>query len=80
MASTEVKQLYRSRTNRILGGVCGGIGEYTNIDPTIIRLLLIVLTLAGGAGVLFYIIAWIIIPEKPIEYSQQTPPPPSQSA
>jgi len=61
------KRLFRSKTSRILGGVCGGIGEYFNIDPTLVRLAWILFTLAYGAGLIAYIIAWIIIPEKPIE-------------
>lgn len=59
------KRLYRSGKERILGGVCGGIGEYLEVDPVIIRLLWIVGCLAWGAGILLYIIAWIIIPRNP---------------
>jgi len=58
-------RLYRSGTDRVLGGVCGGIAEYLGIDPVIIRILWIVATLAWGAGILLYIIAWIIIPRNP---------------
>ncbi|MCA9487832.1 MAG: PspC domain-containing protein [Nanoarchaeota archaeon] len=58
------KKLYRSKKDRILGGVCAGIAEYVDADPTIIRLLCVVATLLWGAGLLAYIIAWIIIPEK----------------
>lgn len=57
------RRLYKSRTNRQISGVCGGIGEYFNIDPVIIRLLVVVFTIAGGAGLIAYIIAAIIIPE-----------------
>ena len=46
----------------MIGGVCGGIGEYFNVDPTLIRLVWILFLFAGGAGLLAYIIAWIIIP------------------
>ncbi len=59
------KRLYRSRTERVLGGVCGGIAEYFGVDPTLVRLLALVLILAGGAGIIAYIIAWIVIPEEP---------------
>jgi len=48
-----------------LGGVCGGIGEYFDVDPTIIRLMAVVVALSG-AGILAYIIAWIIIPDQPV--------------
>ena len=60
----EIKKLYRSKKNRVIAGVCGGIGEYFNVDPTLIRLAWILFVLAGGAGILAYIVAWIIIPEK----------------
>ena len=58
------KRLYKSRENRALCGVCGGIGEYFDIDPVIVRLLVVVFTLCGGAGLIGYIIAAIIIPER----------------
>lgn len=58
-----MKELRRSHTNRTLCGVCGGIGEYLNIDPTVVRLLWVLFSLAGGAGLLAYIIAVFIIPE-----------------
>ncbi|HHX94452.1 MAG TPA: PspC domain-containing protein [Clostridia bacterium] len=58
-------KLYRSRSNRMIAGVCGGIGEYLDIDPTLVRLILIVLVFLGLSGVLAYIIAWIVIPEDP---------------
>lgn len=63
-AGKKIKRLYRSRENRVLGGVCGGIGEYFNIDPTLIRLLWILFVFLGGSGILAYIIAWIIIPKE----------------
>jgi len=59
------KKLYRSTTDKKIAGVCGGLGEYFDVDPTLIRLIWLVLVLAAGTGVLAYIIAWIIIPEKP---------------
>lgn len=59
-----MKKLYRSRRNSMIAGVCGGIGEYLNVDPTLIRLLWVLLGLAGGTGVLVYIAAAIIIPDE----------------
>ncbi len=59
------KKLYRSRTNRQIAGVCGGWGEFFDIDPTIIRLALVFLTLWWGGGLLLYAIAWFVIPEEP---------------
>ena len=67
MTKQEPKRLYRNQHNKILAGVCSGLGDYFNIDPVIIRLLWVVLTIFGGAGILIYIIAWIIIPEKPVQ-------------
>ncbi len=58
------EKLYRSLDNRKLAGVCGGLGEYFSIDPVIIRLAWIAFILVGGAGILAYIIAWIVIPDK----------------
>jgi phage shock protein PspC (stress-responsive transcriptional regulator) len=49
----------------MLGGVCGGLGEYLDIDPVIIRILFVVAVLFGGGGILAYIILWIVIPQKP---------------
>ncbi len=61
-----MKRLYRSRTDRVLAGICSGIGVYFDIDPIIIRILWVVLTLASlGIGIITYIIAWIFIPEEP---------------
>lgn len=60
----EQKSLHRSNTNKVLAGVAGGIGEYFNIDPTIIRLVFILLTVFGGSGVLIYLILWIIMPSS----------------
>lgn len=59
-----VKRLYRSRNEKILGGVCGGLGEYFEVDPVVIRLIWVVLTLLTMfIGIIVYLIAWIIIPE-----------------
>jgi len=58
------KRLYRSRTERMISGVCGGIAEYFDVDPVWVRLVTALLILANGLGVIAYIIAWIIIPEK----------------
>jgi phage shock protein PspC (stress-responsive transcriptional regulator) len=59
-----MKHLYRSKKERILGGVCAGLGEHLDVDPTVIRLIWAVVTvLSLGTGIIVYIIAWIIIPE-----------------
>ena len=59
------KRLYRSRENAMLAGVCGGIGEYFDIDPTIVRLAWVILGFCGGVGIWAYIIAAVIIPQRP---------------
>ena len=61
------KKLYKSNTNKMLEGVCGGIAEYVGIDPTIVRLAWVVFCALGGSGILAYIIAAIIIPSAPLE-------------
>jgi phage shock protein C len=59
------KKLFRSQENKMIAGICGGIGEYFEIDPNLIRILWMLFSFAGGAGVLAYIVAYIIIPERP---------------
>ena len=68
------RRLYRNQTNKVIAGVCSGLGEYLNVDTTVVRLVWILLTLLGGAGIIAYIVACFIIPKKPIEASQATPP------
>lgn len=58
------KRLYKSDVNKTFLGVCGGIGEYFNIDPTLIRLAWIIFCFAGGSGILAYIIAAVVIPSR----------------
>ena len=59
------KRLYKSNTNKVIDGVCGGIGEYFNIDPTLVRLAWVVFCALGGSGLLAYIIMALIIPRQP---------------
>jgi len=59
------KKLYRDTKNEMLAGVCAGIAKYFDIDPTVIRLIWVVITLAGGSGLIAYIICALIIPEEP---------------
>ena len=63
--SMKPKKLYRSRKNRIIAGVCGGLAEYFNMDPTLMRILFVFVSLLPGPSVIFYILAWIIIPLEP---------------
>jgi len=59
------KRFYKSKTDKKLAGVCAGVAEYFEVDPTLVRLIWVVFTFAGGAGILAYIIAAIIMPEAP---------------
>ena len=58
------KKLYKSRTNKMVAGVCGGIGEYFGVDPTLVRLGFVALSFLAGGGLLVYILAAIIIPTQ----------------
>jgi phage shock protein PspC (stress-responsive transcriptional regulator) len=71
------KRLYRSRKNKVIAGVSGGLGEYLDVDPVLFRIAFIVAAFAGGVGILAYIIAWIIMPEEPREETMSTPTEPS---
>jgi phage shock protein PspC (stress-responsive transcriptional regulator) len=59
----EPRKLYRSRSQRMLGGVCGGLAEYFNVDATLIRVLFLVLAVFGGTGLVIYVVMWIIVPD-----------------
>ena len=59
-----MKKLYRSESNRVIAGVCGGIAEYFEIDPTLVRLGFVIFSLAGGSGVLLYLIAAVVMPKS----------------
>ena len=59
-----VKKLFRSRSNRVIGGVCGGLAEYLNIDTTVLRVITALLTFVMGMSLWVYLLAWIIIPEE----------------
>jgi phage shock protein PspC (stress-responsive transcriptional regulator) len=61
-AMDQPRKLHRSHTNRLVAGVCGGLGEYFNIDATLIRVLFVVFTVFGGAGLIIYLAMWIIVP------------------
>jgi phage shock protein C len=75
-----MKRLYRSNSHRVIGGVAGGLGEYLDIDPVLIRIAFVVALFFGGVGLLAYIIAWIIIPEQPRESTMSNPIDPQQSS
>ena len=58
------RKLYRSRANSMIAGVCGGLGEYLNVDPNILRVVAVLLIFAKGIGFLAYVIAWVIVPRR----------------
>jgi phage shock protein C len=64
-AMNSTRKLYRSKTDRKLAGVCGGLAQYFNIDPTLIRVLFVVLAILGGSGLVLYLALWIIVPNEP---------------
>ena len=59
------RKLYRSKSNRQLAGVCGGLAQYFNIDATLVRVLFILLAVLGGSGLVLYLAMWIIVPREP---------------
>jgi phage shock protein C len=63
--TTEYKRLYRSREDRMIAGVCGGLGDYFGIDPTLVRLLFVFAALFYGPGILAYLILMLVVPEEP---------------
>ena len=63
---SDLKRLYRSRDDRMIAGVAGGLGEYLGMDPTIVRILFVIFTFGVGSGLLAYLIMALIIPEVPL--------------
>jgi phage shock protein C len=62
----QTRRLYRSRTNRKLASVCGGLAQYFNTDATLMRVLFVVLALLGGPGLVIYLVLWIVVPKEPL--------------
>jgi phage shock protein PspC (stress-responsive transcriptional regulator) len=71
--SATEKQLFRSRRNRAIAGVAGGLGEHFGVDPVWFRVAFVVLAVGGGSGILIYLIMWLIVPERPM--GEDLPPP-----
>jgi phage shock protein C len=61
----QTRKLYRSKTDRKLAGVCGGLAQYVNTDATLIRVLFVLLAVLGGSGLVLYLAMWIIVPNEP---------------
>jgi len=66
MAPAPARKLARSRSDRKIAGVCGGFADYLDLDPTLVRILWLMLVFFAGWGVLGYFIAWIVMPEEPL--------------
>ncbi|MDB5165925.1 MAG: phage shock protein PspC [Candidatus Saccharibacteria bacterium] len=67
-----MKHLYRSKTDRKIAGVCAGIAEYFGIDPTIVRVIAVLLLLPGGfPGLIPYLILWVVVPEDPVSVAKK---------
>ncbi len=64
------RRLVRSRTDRMLGGVCGGLGAYLGIDPTFVRIFFFILVFGAGSGFWIYLLLWILIPEEGVDESR----------
>lgn len=58
------QRLFRSRTDRVIAGVCGGLGQYLGIDPVLVRVFFVLFSLAGGAGPVVYLVLWLVIPNE----------------
>lgn len=74
--SDQPKRLYKSQGDRMIAGVCGGIADYLSVDPTIVRILFVLAALAGGPGIIAYVILMFVVPEEPAGGGSYTPPPP----
>lgn len=68
------KRLYRSQTNKVVAGVCGGLGDYFEVDPVLVRIICVLLILATGFGLLAYIIGWVLIPKRETDANVPEPP------
>lgn len=73
-------RVLRRSTDRVIGGVCSGLGRYLGIDPVLLRIAFVVLAFAGGGGIVLYVVAWILIPEeRPGEALGSVPPSSSET-
>ncbi len=79
---TEYKRLYRSREDRMVAGICAGLGRYFDIDPTLVRLVFVLLALIGFGGAMFvgYVVMLIVVPESPLLQKPSPPSPPTSAS
>lgn len=73
------KKFYLSSKEKKIAGVCGGLAEYFGLDATLVRILFVLFTLAGGSGVLAYLVIWLVAPKAPDPSVPPTTPPPPQA-
>ena len=69
-----MKRLYKSRKNKVIDGVCGGIAEYFEVDPVLVRVIFVLFFFFGGSAIIAYIVGMIIMPRPPLETEQETEP------
>lgn len=67
-SSQSYRKLWRSRKNRKIAGVCGGLGDYFNVDPTWIRIIFVIFFLLGGTAFLVYLFMWLLVPLEPVNW------------
>ena len=68
----EKRKLYRSESDRMLGGVCGGLGDYLDVDSTLVRIIFVALALMGGPGILMYLILLLVVPSEAVLTSNRS--------
>lgn len=68
------RKLYRSQSQKMIAGVCGGLGQYLGLDPTVVRLVFVLMALGGGHGVLIYLLLWLFVPREPLVTVTAEPP------
>lgn len=71
------RKLMRSSTDKKIGGVCAGVAEYFDLDPTLVRVIWLLIVLCGGTGLLLYVILWIVLPQAPLPLPPAAPSTPS---
>lgn len=74
MSNNTPKRLYRNPNNRVIAGVCSGIADYFNMEPTWVRIIFLILLLAFGATLIVYLVLWLIVPQKPSDTDENAKP------
>jgi phage shock protein PspC (stress-responsive transcriptional regulator) len=79
MSSSETRRLYRSRSDRMVSGLCGGLGQYLNTDPTVVRAVVVILSFLFPVTPLAYLVLMLVVPEEPASSVAAPPPAPVES-